>query len=99
MISISYWWSLGSDKMFGPKFGSFRPIFGPKRCPIWPKRVKIDFFSKYRVMTPRWKGFGMEITNFEKIFEIFHIGPIFGPKRCPIWPKMGKIDIFQSVGS
>ena len=47
-------------------------------------------FSKYRVMTPRWKGFGMEITNFEKNFENFHIGPIFGPKRCPIWPKMGQ---------
>ena len=82
---------------FEKNFENFHigPIFGHKRCPIWPKMGQNRLFSKYRVMTPCWKGFGMEITNFEKKFENFHIGPIFGPKSCPIWPKMGQNRLFS----
>ena len=64
-----------------------------------PKNVIFRLFSKDRVMTPRWKSFGAEIKNFEKIYENFHIGPILGPKGARYGPKQVKIDFLQSIGS
>ena len=56
-------------------------------------------FSKYGVMTPRWKSFGVGIKNFQKIFENFHIGPILGPKGAQYGPKWVKIHFSPNMGS